>query len=71
MLLHNYLQLKSAILTKAKADIDALLEEITDPKMKEAVNDWEPGDKITDNYPQKDEKAEDKAPAETKATADA
>lgn len=56
MLLHNYLQLKSAIYTKAKAEVDTLLAGITDPKMKEAVDDWDFGDPITDAYPQVDQK---------------
>lgn len=58
MLLHNYLQLKSAIYTKAKAEVDALLAGITDPKMKESVDDWDFGDPITDVYPQVDQKKE-------------
>lgn len=57
MLLHDFLRRKAAILTKAKADVDNLLTEITDPKTKEAVDDWEPGDPITDEYPQVDQKA--------------
>lgn len=58
MLLHNYLQLKSAIYTKAKAEVHTLLAGITDPKMKEAVDDWDFGDPITDVYPQVDQKKE-------------
>jgi hypothetical protein len=59
MLLHNYLQLKSAILTKAKAEVDNLLKDITDPEMKEAVDDWDLGDPITDLYPQVDQKKDE------------
>lgn len=58
MLLHNYLQRKSGILAKAKAEVNDLLTEITDPKMKSAVDGWKPGDPITYNYPQVDEKKE-------------
>jgi hypothetical protein len=73
MLLHDYLRLKSAILTKAKAEVDNLLKDITDPKTKELVDDWEPGDHITDLYPQVDQKTDevaeevkvDSKPAET------
>lgn len=61
MLLHDYLKLKAAILTKAKADIDNLLTEIADPNMKEAVDDWDLGDPITDNYPQVDQEKEAEA----------
>lgn len=57
MLLHHYLQLKSAILTKAKAEIDNLEKEITDPAMHEAFEDWELGDPITDEYAQEDQTA--------------
>lgn len=74
MLLHDYLKLKAAILTKAKADIDNLLTEIADPKMKEAVDDWDLGDPITDNYPQVDQEKKEAVadqknsiPEETKA----
>lgn len=58
MLLHNYLQRKSDIISKAKAEIANLLTDITDPKMKALVDEWEPGDPITDNYPQVDEDKE-------------
>lgn len=58
MLLHNYLQRKSDIISKAKAEIHNLMTEITDPKIKAAVDDWQPGDPIVDNYPQVDEKKE-------------
>lgn len=61
MLLHDYLRKKSAILTKAKAEVDNLLTEITDPKTKELVDDWEPGDPITDLYPQTDQKGDETA----------
>jgi hypothetical protein len=59
MLLHDFLRRKAAILAKAKADVDNLLTEISDPKTRAVVDDWEPGDPITDEYPQGDQKKED------------
>lgn len=55
MLLHDFLRRKATIIAKAKAEIDNLLTEISDPKTKEAVDDWEPGDPITDEYAQVDQ----------------
>jgi hypothetical protein len=57
MLLHDFLRRKAAILTKAKAEVENLLTEIGDPKTRAAVDDWKPGDPITDEYPQVDQKS--------------
>jgi hypothetical protein len=57
MLLHDFLRRKAAILAKAKAEVENLLTEIGDPKTRAAVDDWEPGDPITDEYPQVDQKS--------------
>lgn len=54
MLLHDFLRRKAAILAKSKAEVDNLLTEISDPRARETVDDWEPGDPITDEYPQTD-----------------
>lgn len=72
MLLHDYLRKKSAIISKAQAEVKTLLTEITDPKTKELVDDWEPGDPITDLYPQFDQKtdepAKEEVPVKTEGT---
>ena len=59
MLLHDFLRRKAAIVNKAKAELDNLLTEISDPKTKAIVEDWEPGDPITDEYPQGDQKTDE------------
>jgi hypothetical protein len=55
MLLHDFLRRKAAILAKAEAEVENLLTDIGDPKTRAAVDDWEPGDPITDEYPQVDQ----------------
>lgn len=61
MLLHDYLRRMADIHKRANAEIETLVSEITDPKMKAKVLDWEPGDPITDNYPQVDQKTDEVA----------
>lgn len=51
MLLHHYLQRKSDIIAHAKKELESLMSEIHDPKIRAEVEDWEPGDPITRNYP--------------------
>lgn len=59
MLPHHYLRRIADIHKRYKAEVDNLLGEITDPAMKAKILDWEPGDPITDEYPQVDQNAAD------------
>lgn len=59
MLLHHYLQQLADIFAHANRQRTALLAEISDPKIRAAVDDWEPGDPIPSDYPQQEAKPAD------------
>lgn len=58
MLLHDYLRRMSVMYKQYQIGVVALLSEITDPATRQKVQEWHPGDPITDLYPLVDEKTD-------------